>query len=133
MRRFIMSLAIAASLVAVSATTVLGHECFIFNRSAQGSIGADHSARWDRLTLATIFGFIGAEVGGPTLTPDQIDEAVALAVAQGLPEDGWVTRTDKVIGEGSKNPNLANQRGLDHLIDDYGNQIVGIYFTVLGS
>ena len=54
MRRFVMSLAIAASLVAVSATTVLGHECFIFNRSAQGSIGADHSARWNRLTLARL-------------------------------------------------------------------------------
>jgi hypothetical protein len=38
-----------------------------------------------------------------------------------------------VIGEGSNNPNLANHKGVDHLIDDYGNQIVGIYFTVLGG
>jgi hypothetical protein len=71
-------------------------------------------------------------VGGPALTPSQIDWAVSEAVAQGLPADGWVTRADKTIGEGSSNPNLANGKGLDHLADSVGPQIVGIYFQALG-
>jgi hypothetical protein len=41
-------------------------------------------------------------------------------------------RADKTIGEGSANPNLADGRGLDHLADTYGAQLVGIYFAALG-
>jgi hypothetical protein len=47
--------------------------------------------------------------------------------------DGWVVRSDKTIGAGSNNPNLANGKGVDHLADVYGNQIVGIYFVALGQ
>jgi hypothetical protein len=72
-------------------------------------------------------------VGGPALTPGQISWAVDTAVAQGLPADGWVVRADKVIGEGSSNPNLANGKGLDHLADAYGPQLVAIYFAALGQ
>ena len=111
---------------------MLGHECIIANRSAQGDAGALHSSNWTRLTLATIFGFINQFVGGPALTSGQITWAVNEAAAEGLPVDGWVVRSDKVIGEGSSNPNLANRKGLDHLADAYGNQLVGIYFAALG-
>jgi len=72
-------------------------------------------------------------VGGPALTPGQISWAVDTAVAQGLPADGWVVRADKVIGEGSSNPNLVNGKGLDHLADAYGPQLVAIYFAALGQ
>lgn len=131
MRRMLVGLLLAASLTAVSAPAVLGHECYIANRSAQGDAGALHSSRWASITLADIFGFIHFFVGGPALTPSQISWAVDTAVAQGLPADGWVTRADKTIGEGSSNPNLADGMGLDHLADAYGNQLVGIYFAAL--
>jgi hypothetical protein len=135
MRRFAMTIAMAGVLLAVSAPTVLGHECTIASRSDKGDAGALHSARWVRLTLADVFGFIHTVIPGenPGLTPDQIDEAVAIAVAAGLPADGWVIRSDKTIGEGSNNPNLANGKGLDHLADSVGGQIAGIYFQVLGG
>jgi hypothetical protein len=114
-----------------TASVALGHECFIASRSAQGDAGSLHSKVWQRDTLADIFGFINGIVGGPALSPAQIDWAVAEAVSQGLPVDGWVVRGDKTIGEGSSNPNLANGKGVDHLADVYGIQIVGIYRTAL--
>jgi hypothetical protein len=132
MRRILIGLVLAGSLSAVAAPAVLGHECFIASRSAQGDAGALHSSRWQRDTLADIFGFINGIVSGPALTPDQITWAVNTAVGQGLPVDGWVVRSDKTIGAGSSNPNLANGKGLDHLADAYGNQIIGIYFAALG-
>ncbi len=131
MRRMLVGLLLAVSLSAVGAPAVLGHECFIANRSAQGDAGALHSGNWTRLTLGTIFGFINQFVGGPALTSSQVTWAVNEAVAEGLPADGWVVRSDKVIGEGSSNPNLANGKGLDHLADAYGGQLVGIYFAAL--
>ena len=133
MRRLFAGVLLSGALLTAAAPIVAAHECIISNRSAQGDAGADHSARWDRLTLADIFGFIHGVVGGPALSPDQIEDAVAVAVAQGLPADGWITRSDKTIGDPTKNPNLANGKGLDHLSILYGEQIVGIYFGVLGG
>ena len=132
MRRIALSLVLAGSLLAVAAPAVLGHECTIASRSAKGDAGAQHSANWGRLALADVFGFIHSEVGGRPLTPAEIDQAVAMAIAAGLPADGWVIRVDKTIGEGSKNPNLANGKGLDHLADSAGPTIVGIYFQIAG-
>ena len=131
MRRMLVGLGLAVSLAGAGAPTVLGHECFIANRSAQGDAGALHSGSWVRIALADVFGFINQFVGGPALTSSQITWAVNTAVAQGLPADGWVVRSNKTIGEGSSNPNLANGKGLDHLADVYGPQLVGIYFAAL--
>lgn len=132
MRRLFLSLVLAGSLAAVAAPAVFAHECTIASRSAQGDAGALHSAQWTRLTLADVFGFINQVVGGPALTPSQTDWAIAEAIHEGLPADGWVIRSDKTIGEGSSNPNLANGKGLDHLADSVGPQIAGIYFQALG-
>jgi hypothetical protein len=133
MRRFLIGLALAGSLTVTAAPAVFAHECFIVNRSDQGNAGALHSGRWVQLTLADIFGFIHTVIpNGQPLTAGQISWAVDTAVAQGLPRDGWVVRSDKTIGEGSQNPNLANGSGLDHLADVYGGQIVGIYIQALG-
>jgi hypothetical protein len=132
MRRIALSLALAGMLLAVAAPAVLGHECTIASRSAKGDEGALHSANWGRLTLQDVFGFIHGDVGGRPLTADEIDQAVAMAIDAGLPADGWVTRTDKVIGLGSNNPNFANGKGVDHLVDSAGPTIVGIYFAIAG-
>lgn len=132
MRRMIAGLFLAGSLLGATAPAAFGHECYIANRSAQGDAGALHSGNWARLSLADIFGFVNQFVGGPALTAGQITWATTEAVAEGLPADGWVVRSDKVIGEGSSNPNLANGKGLDHLGDTFGPRLVGIYFAALG-
>jgi hypothetical protein len=131
MRRALVSLAIAGTFMIAAAPAVLGHECYIANRSDAGNAGALNSSQWERITLADIFGFINGIVGGPALSPSQVAWAVDAAVSSGLPLDGWVVRSDKTIGEGSANPNLADGKGLDHLADTYGPQIVGIYFQAL--
>ena len=130
MRRLLSGVLLSAALLTLAAPVVAAHECIISSRSAQGEVGADHSARWGRLTLADIFGFIHFDVGGRALTAAEIEEAVEIAVSQGLPEDGWVTRFDKVIGAGSSNRNVHDGKGLDHLVGLVGEQIVGIYFQV---
>lgn len=132
MRRMLIGLVIVGALTATTAPVALGHECVISNRSAQGDAGALHSGRWVRLTLADVYGFIHQFVGGDALTAGQIAWAVNESVSQGLPADGWVVRGDKTIGEGSGNPNLGNGKGLDHLEDLVGGQVVGIYFAALG-
>jgi len=132
-KRVAISATLATTLlVAGTAGVALGHECVLASRSAQGDAGALHSSRWGTLTLTDVFGFINEEVGGPALTPSQIDWAVNEALGQGIP-GSWVVRTDKIIGEGSKNPNLSDGKGLDHLADVYGEAIVGIYFAALGQ
>ncbi|MEO7555886.1 MAG: hypothetical protein ABIV94_04695 [Acidimicrobiales bacterium] len=121
----------AGTLAAAGAPVVLGHECYIANRSAAGDAGSLHSGNWTRLTLGALFSFINGFVGGPPLSAGQVTWAVGEAASHGLPADGWVVRSDKVIGEGSSNPNLANGKGLDHLADAFGPQLVGIYFAAL--
>jgi hypothetical protein len=130
-RRSIAATALAVTLILPTAGAVLGHECIIVSRSDQGDIGATHSGNWAVLSLRSVFtDILPFVLGAPPLSPSQLDWAVATATAQGVP-GSWVTRTDKVIGEGSSNPNLANGKGLDHLADVYGAQLAGIYFAAL--
>ena len=132
MRRLFLSLLLAGTISALAVPVALGHECVIANRSSQGDAGALHSSRWVRLGLADVFGFIHTVVpNGDPLTADQIEWAVDTAIEAGLPPNGWVIRSDKTIGAGSSNPNLANGKGLDHLAGAVGPQIVGIYFAAL--
>jgi len=128
-RRGLAASLLAATMLIGTAGVALGHECTISSRSAQGDAGALHSSRWFRLDLATVYGFING--AGPALTPTQIAWAVGESIRQGLPANGWVVRADKTIGEGSKNPNLANGKGLDHLEDLVGAQVFGIYLEAL--
>ena len=134
MRRLALSLVLAGGLLAVAAPAVLGHECTIASRSAQGDDGALHSSRWFRLGLADVFGFIHTVVPGNArpLTEDEIAVAVEMAIDAGLPADGWVIRSDKTIGEGSGNKNLGDGKGLDHLAQSVGEQVVGIYISIAG-
>jgi len=130
-RRGLAASLLACTFLVGTAGVVLGHECVISSRSAQGDAGALHSSHWSNLTLADVFGFINSDVGGPALSPEQISWAVDEAIAEGLPAGGWVIRSDKTIGEGSSNPNLADGKGLDHLVDLVGARIVAIYFAAL--
>lgn len=87
------------------------HECFIANRSDQGNAMALNSGRWTTLTPEDIFMF----------APPGTDQAcfVAYWLSHGGPASLTV-RSDKTIGEGSANPNLANGKGLEHAEDVFG-------------
>ena len=128
LRRSLLAALLATALTAISIGAVSAHECVISSRSAQGDEGATHSRVWDRLYLADVLGFIHDVVGGEPLTADQI--AWAVANRGDLPEY-WVTRIDKTIGAGSSNPNLADGKGLDHLAQLVGEDVVALYFAAL--
>ena len=117
LRRSILAAVLAAALAMLSIGSAFAHECVISSRSAQGNEGATNSKVWDNLYLSTILGeFLGL---------DEAQVAWALDHRGDLPEL-WVIRIDKTIGEGSSNPNLADGKGLDHLIGLVGPQVFAL-------
>src|SRR5262245_66694981 len=115
LKRAAVVLAGAAVTVLLSSTAASAHECFIASRSDQGNASATHSSRWVALTIAQI----------ATFTPPGTDHACFIAywTSHGGPASLTV-RSDKVIGESSNNPNLANGKGLDHAADVFGGLLV---------
>jgi hypothetical protein len=97
-------------------------------------LGALHSQVWALLRLSDVFGFINQEVGGPPLSPAQINWALTEAQAQGIPLS-FVVRADKTIAEGTpamdRNGHATDGQGIDHAADAFGAQVVAIYFEAL--
>src|SRR5262245_51841566 len=92
-------------------TAASAHECFIANRSATGNAHAAQSPSWETLTVADL----------ATFTPPGTDAACFIDywTSHGGPAS-FTIRSDKTIGEGSNNPNLANGKGLEHAEDVFG-------------
>jgi len=112
-RRFLTSIALATVALLVMASSVFAHECFIVNRSAQGDANVTHSSNWATLSVA---GFANSPGFPPGVDPECF---IDYWTSHGGPE-GFTVRIDKTIGEGSKNPNLGNGSGLDHIEAAYG-------------
>ena len=112
MRKILITGVAALASLFLFAGTASAHECYIDNRSDQGDAKAGtNSTVWEILTAQDIAGF----------TPPGTDQAcfVAYWLANGGPESVTV-RSDKTIGAGSANPNLANGQGLEHAEDVFG-------------
>ena len=111
LKRVGVAVAGAAAAIVLSGTAAAAHECFIASRSDQGNASATNSSQWMALTVADIANF----------TPPGTDQACFIAywTSHGGPASLTV-RSDKTIGEGSNNPNLANGKGLDHAEDVFG-------------
>ena len=129
-RRFVSAAAGALVVLAIMASTVSAHECFVVNRSAQGNAGASHSGEWFTLTLGQLFSETES-FGLPDLTDSQVDWAVARALEAGVPAS-FTIRTDKLIGEnaGGIHQEWPRQRRQGHrpLHRVYGNTLIGIVF-----
>jgi hypothetical protein len=118
MAKIIAASAGAAVFTLLPASPALAHECFIAKRSAQGNAGAANSPAWETVTIETIVNdFIGLPAPLGTCVLGKWHAA-------GLPAE-FTFRSDKTIGEGSNNPNLANGKGLEHAEDVYGPTIEG--------
>lgn len=114
------SLAVAAAAVAAvlgAATPAFAQDCFNASRSDQGNAGAAHSKSWVTVTVAD---FAHSPEFPPGTDPDCF---VAYWSSHGGPAS-FTIRSNKTIGEGSSNPNLANGKGIDHIDDAYG-QLLG--------
>ena len=112
-KRFVTVLAMSAVAVLGTSGTAYAHECYIANRSAQGNAGATHSGRW---VTDTVQDFAHSPGLQPGVDPDCF---VNYWLSHGGPES-FTVRSDKTIGEGSANPNLANGKGLEHIEDAFG-------------
>jgi hypothetical protein len=113
------TLALAAVCVAMligSAGTASAQDCYIANRSAKGNEGATNSDRWVTVTVEEF-------TNSPDFPPG-VDPTCFLDfwTSNGGP-DSFTVRSDKVIGAGSSNPNLANGKGLEHIEEAFGSLI----------
>jgi len=111
--RIIAVAAISAALIVGFASPASARDCFIASRSDNGNANATHSARWVTVTVQEF-------ASGPEFPPG-VDPVcfVEFWLSQGGPE-AFTVRSDKVIGEGSSNPNLDNGKGLEHIEEAFG-------------
>lgn len=133
-----------ATLMAISATGALAHDCFVVNRSAQGAIGAGHSPMWFSATAADGYFFIYTEI--LELDPSEVDleplveAALVLHEEAGLPEAIAIFENHLLL----TNPHTyadtpaavmheGDGKGIDHFSESpLGEQMVGIALSVLG-
>src|SRR5262245_4135653 len=112
LKRVTIIVAGAAAMVLFFGNAASAHECLIASRSAQGNLSATNSDRWFAITVQDI----AAEIAPPG-TDQQC--FIDYWTSHGGPASLTI-RSDKVIGESSNNPNLANGKGLDHAADVFG-------------
>ena len=118
MRKITVRVCVIAAMLVVAGGAAWAMDCFIANRSAQGNTSAAaHSPAW---TFESIEEFAHGDEFPPGFDPDCFLEHWR---AGGGPA-GFTVRSNKVIGEDSSNPNLANRKGLDH-IDESFEALIG--------
>ena len=103
---------LAGAFVIGAAAPAMAHDCFVVQRSAQGSAGAAHSANWFMIDVNAAL--------APCATAEQIADVDAALTDAGLPLV-FDTRTDKLL----KN----NDHGIQHLSDT----VVPIILDVVGD
>ena len=112
-KRFVTVLAMSVIAVLATSGTAYARDCYIANRSTQGNAGATHSSRW---ITSSVEDFAHSPDFPPGVDPDCF---VDYWLSNGGPES-FTVRSDKVIGEDSANPNLANGKGLEHIEESFG-------------
>ena len=110
LKKIVVTGVAAGVLVAAPAGAALAHDCFVVNRSAQGSAGAAHSGKWSSFTLKQALSeFLNVPAANVQAAYDE-------AVAAGIPK-AFATRTDTVLLEGTAadaNGRTADGKGIDH-------------------
>ncbi len=132
LRKTFVTAALTSGLVLGSAGIASAHECFIAKRSATGTTAATHSANWHELTLTGLFSDLPPVL--PQLTPAQVEEAVALAEAQGIPSSIALFGQQTIpVSQDEWSPKSADGKGVDHFFSAYGERLIGIVLTVSGG
>ena len=126
-RRSIAAAALTCGLVLAGGGVASAHECFIPNRSDQGNANAQHSKNWVSLPLDALFAEAHLFFEGPALTDDQIDQAVAMAAAAGIPNLTTFARTTLPVGKGGS---PSDGKGIDHYFETYVDDLGAIYWGV---
>lgn len=122
---------LSVGLVFAGAGAASAHECYVVNRSAQGTVGAAHSGNWYVLTVADLLAEAPGMLGVPALNETQTQWALAEAEAQGLP-DSFALFTRFTLPKSTSTAKLIDDsKGIDHFFAKYIDQLIGIYMTAL--
>ncbi len=132
-KRAARALALGVVLLVGTAGTALGHECFVVNRSEQGTVGAAHSKVWAPVTLEQLFATAHQVFGGPPLSGAQVEWAVEQATSQGVPSSFAIFAGKKTIGEASAafttGGKASDGTGVDWFFTTYGATLANIFFA----
>ena len=129
LRTTFVTAALTTGLVLGSAGVASAHECFVAKRSAAGTAGATHSANWQELTLVDLFSHLPPFL--PQLSPAQVEQAVGMAEAQGIPSSVAVFGKQTIpVSQDGWSPKSSDGKGVDHFFSAYGDQLIGIVMAV---
>ena len=122
---------VTVGLVLGSAGAASAHECFIPNRSDQGNAGASHSQNWVTLHISELFTTAHEFLGGPALTPAQVDQALGMAADAGIPATLTTFARDTLPkGKGVPEGHSTDGKGIDHYFHLYEADLIGIFLEV---
>lgn len=125
---------LAVGLVFAGAGAASAHECFIPNRSDQGTAGSANSGNWIPVHISEIYATAHEVVGGEPLTPEQIAQAVALSEEAGIPTSFTIfAKAHLPNGKGVPESHSGDGKGIDHFFSTYVTQLVTIVETVRTS
>ncbi|UWF78216.1 MULTISPECIES: hypothetical protein [Microbacterium] len=127
-RKTIATAGLTAVLVLAGTGVASAHECYIPDRSAQGNTNATHSGNWETLELAGLFATAHEFLGGPALTPAQVDYALGLAEEQGIPLSLTTFLRDTLPKGKAPAEHSSDGKGIDHFFATYEGQLVSIFF-----
>lgn len=133
LKKSIAAATLAVGLVLGGAGAASAHECWIPDRSDRGDAGATHSQNWATLHVSELYAFAHEFLGGAPLTPEQIDQAVAMTAEAGIPTS-LTTFTRDTLPKGKGGPDHSSDgKGIDHYFHTYEGQLVEIFLTVQGG
>lgn len=139
-RKTLVTVVLTSGILAGTAGAASAHECFNASRSATGNANATHSANWETLTLAHLYETVHGHVSEPgqppmpALTPAQVEQAVAMATAKGVPSSFTVFHGGMLPRSADKkapSPKSSDGKGIDHFASGHGETIIGIYFALI--
>jgi hypothetical protein len=132
-RKIVGATALSAALVFAGAGVASAHECFIPDRSEKGNAGATHSKNWVALDISELFMSAHEFLGGPALTPEQVQEAVAMTAAEGIPTTLTTFARDTLPKGNAPESHSTDGKGIDHYFHAYEDDLIRIFFTVQGG
>jgi hypothetical protein len=132
-RKIIGATALSAALVFAGAGVASAHECYIPHRSDEGNAGASNSKNWVTLDISELFVSAHEFLGGDPLTPAQVQQAVAMTAAEGIPTSLTTFARDTLPKGNAPEEHSTDGKGIDHYFHAFEDDLIRIFLTVRGD
>jgi hypothetical protein len=132
-RKIFGATALTAALVFTGAGVASAHECYIPDRSAQGDAGATHSQNWVTLDISELYMSAHEFLGGDPLTPEQVQQAVAMTAERGIPTTLTTFARDTLPKGKAPESHSTDGKGIDHYFHAFEDDLINIFLTVRGD